>query len=177
MKRFKFHLELRNKYKTLNNTNECIEEAQKTLNKHSSKESGAKALLQLPPSMAIKSSDIDVGSGYYNVRRKLEKAKRSSESKIVQDIKNNLEKLDINSATSVKQALEIHQQYINNRIALRSFCNSKKRARLKRACEIQNGRFQRHLYAKVGQHYMLRTLLLGTTYKAIRFGNVSFNWT
>jgi hypothetical protein len=53
MKRFKFHLELRNKYKSLENDNECKEEAQKIASRYSNNESGAKSLLHIPPSMAI----------------------------------------------------------------------------------------------------------------------------
>lgn len=150
MKRFKLHLELRNKYKTLENTNECKEEAQKTLSKYSSKYSEAKSLLQLPPSMAIKTSDIDVDSGYYNIQSKLEKTKKSSEGKAVLDIENNLAKLDIKTATSVEQAMDIYQQHTDNRMVLGSFYNSKKRARLKRTCETQNGRFRRRSCTKVG---------------------------
>ena len=75
MKRFKFHLELRNKYKALEDTNGCKEEAPKIVSKYSSNESRANSFLQLPSSMAIKAGDIDIGSGYYNVRRKLEKSK------------------------------------------------------------------------------------------------------
>jgi peptide methionine sulfoxide reductase MsrA len=83
-------------------------------------------LLHIPPSIAIKADDIDVGSGYYNARRKLQKAKQSSEGNTVQEIENNLAKLDIKTATSIQEAQEIHQQYINNRLALRSFYNSKR---------------------------------------------------
>ncbi|ORE04624.1 hypothetical protein BCV72DRAFT_231266 [Rhizopus microsporus var. microsporus] len=67
MKRFKFHLELRNKYKALEDANGCKEEAQKMVSKYSSEESDANSFLQLPSSMAIKAGDIDIGSGYYNV--------------------------------------------------------------------------------------------------------------
>ncbi|CEI86034.1 hypothetical protein RMCBS344292_00481 [Rhizopus microsporus] len=102
MKRLKFHLELRNKYKALENTNECKEEAQKIVSKYSSEESDAKSFLQLPSSMAIKAGNIDIGSGYYNVRRKLEKAKKPTEGKAVQAIENNLAKLDLKMATSVE---------------------------------------------------------------------------
>lgn len=154
MKRFKFHLELRNKYKSLENGSDCKEEAQKIVSKYSSKGSGAKSFLQVPPSMAIKAGDIDVGSGYYNVRWKLEKAKKSSEVKAAQEIEHNFAKLDIKSATSVGQAMNIYQQHTDNRMALRNFYNSKKRVRLKRTCEIQNGCFRRRLCAKVGQHYI-----------------------
>ncbi|CEG68006.1 hypothetical protein RMATCC62417_04345 [Rhizopus microsporus] len=103
MKRFKFHLELRNKYKALENTDECKEEAQKIVSKYSSEESDAKSFLQLPSSMAIKAGDMDIDSGYYNVRRKLEKAKKPTEGKAVQAIENNLAKLDLKMATSVEQ--------------------------------------------------------------------------
>ena len=57
--------------------------------------------------MVIKSGDIDIGSGYYNVRKKLEKAK-STEGKAVQKIEDRLAKLDMKSATSVKQAMKIY---------------------------------------------------------------------
>jgi hypothetical protein len=100
--------------------------------------------------MAIKASDIDVGAGYYNVRRKLEKVKKSKDGRTVQAIENNLAKLDIKTTTSVKEAQEIYQQYL----ALRNFYNLK-RARLKRTCEVQDGRFQRRLCAKE------RTFLIG----------------
>ncbi|CEI98083.1 hypothetical protein RMCBS344292_12200 [Rhizopus microsporus] len=103
MKRFKLHLELRNKYKALENTDECKEEAQKIVSKYSSEESDAKSFLQLPSSMAIKAGDMDIGSGYYNVRRKPEKAKKPTEGKAVQAIENNLAKLDLKMATSVEQ--------------------------------------------------------------------------
>ncbi|CEI87086.1 hypothetical protein RMCBS344292_01506 [Rhizopus microsporus] len=153
MKRFKFHLELRNKYKALENTDECKEEAQKIVSKYSSEESDAKSFLQLPSSMAIKSGDIDIGSGYYNVRRKLEKAK-STEGKAVQEIEDKFAKLDMKYATSAKQAMKIYQQHVDNRIAFRNFYHSKKRVRLKRTCEIENDRFRRRLCAKE------RTLLI-----------------
>ncbi|ORE06036.1 hypothetical protein BCV72DRAFT_305887 [Rhizopus microsporus var. microsporus] len=64
------------KYKALENTNGCKGEAQKIMSKYSSNESMVKSLLQIPSSMIIKASDADVGSGYYNVRRKLQKAKK-----------------------------------------------------------------------------------------------------
>ncbi|PHZ17467.1 uncharacterized protein RHIMIDRAFT_310176 [Rhizopus microsporus ATCC 52813] len=126
MKRFKFHLELRNKYKALGNTDECKEEAQKIVSKYSSEESGAKSFLQLPSSMAIKTGDIDIGSGYYNVRRKLEKAKKSTEGKVLQEIEDKLAKLDMKSTTSVKQAVKIYQQHVDNRIAFMNLYHSKK---------------------------------------------------
>ncbi|KAG1265047.1 hypothetical protein G6F68_003892 [Rhizopus microsporus] len=92
MKRFKFHLELRNKYKALEDTNGCKEEAPKIVSKYSSNESRANSFLQLPSSMAIKAGDIDIGSGYYNVRRKLEKSKevnrRQSKSQIETNVRN-----------------------------------------------------------------------------------------
>ncbi|ORE07186.1 hypothetical protein BCV72DRAFT_183398, partial [Rhizopus microsporus var. microsporus] len=147
MKRFKFHLELRNKYKALENIDECKEEAQKIVSKYSSEKSDAKSFLQLPSSMAIKAGDIDIGSEYYNVRRKLEKTK-SAEGKAVQTIENNLSKLDLKMAISVEQVMNIHQQRVSNRLALRNFYNSKKRVRLKRTCEIQNDHFRRRLCAK-----------------------------
>ncbi|CEI97436.1 hypothetical protein RMCBS344292_11568 [Rhizopus microsporus] len=125
MKRFKFHLELRNKYKALEDANGFKAEAQKIVSKYSSDESGANSLLQIPPSMAVKAGDIDVGSGYYNVRRKLEKAKKSTEGKAVQAIENNFAKLDLKMATSAEQAMNIHQQHVSNRLALRNFYNSK----------------------------------------------------
>ncbi|CEG74258.1 hypothetical protein RMATCC62417_09496 [Rhizopus microsporus] len=159
MKRFKFCLELRNKYKALEDANGCKAEAQKIVSKYSNDESRANSLLQIPPSMAVKAGDIDVGSGYYNVRRKLEKAKKSTEGKAVQAIENNLVKLDLKMATSVEQAMNIHQQHVSNRLALRNFYNSKKRVRLKRTCEMQNDRFQRRLYAKE------RTFLIGKKVK------------
>ncbi|CEJ02421.1 hypothetical protein G6F70_004273 [Rhizopus microsporus] len=62
MKRFKFHLELRNKCKALDNTNGCIEEAQKTLSKHSSKESWTKSLFQPPPSRQLKQAILMLAS-------------------------------------------------------------------------------------------------------------------
>ncbi|CEG68071.1 hypothetical protein RMATCC62417_04398 [Rhizopus microsporus] len=154
MKRFKFHLELRNKYKALENTDECKEEAQKIVSKYSSEESDAKSFLQLPSSMAIKAGDMDIGSGYYNVRRKLEKAKKSTEGKAVQAIENNLAKLDLKMATSVEQAMNIHQQHVSNRLALRNFYNSKESQ-----IEMQNDRFRRRLCAKE------RTFLIGKKVK------------
>ncbi|CEI91142.1 hypothetical protein RMCBS344292_14001 [Rhizopus microsporus] len=109
----------------------------------------------VPSSMAMKAGDIDIGSGYYNVRRKLEKAKKSTEGKAVQAIENNLSKLDLKMATSVEQAIDIHQQHVSNRLALRNFYNSKKRVKLKRTCEMQNDRFRKRLCAKE------RTFLIG----------------
>ena len=120
----------------------------KIVSKYSSDESRANSLLQIPSSMAIKAGDIDIGSGYYNVRRKLEKAKKSTEGKAVQAIENNLAKLDLKMATSVEQTMNIHQQHVSNRLALRNFYNSKKRVKLKRTCEMQNDRFRRRLCAK-----------------------------
>ncbi|CEG83428.1 hypothetical protein RMATCC62417_17350 [Rhizopus microsporus] len=159
MKRFKFHLELRNKYKALEDANGCKEEAQKIVSKYSSEESDANSFLQLPSSMAIKAGDIDIGSGYYNVRRKLEKTKKSTEGKAVQAIENNLSKLDLKLATSVEQAMNIHQQHVSNRLALRNFYSSKKRVKLKRTCEMQSDRFRRRLCAKE------RTFLIGKKVK------------
>ncbi|KAL4212492.1 hypothetical protein AB4K20DRAFT_1975853 [Rhizopus microsporus] len=57
--------------------------------------------------------------------------------------------------TSVEQAMNIHQQHVSNRLALRNFYNSKKRVKLKRTCEMQNDRFRRRLCAKE------RTFLIG----------------
>ena len=74
--------------------------------------------------MAIKAGDVDIGSGYYNVRKKLEKAK-STEGKAVQAIENDIAKLDLKMATSVEQVMNIHQQHVSNRLALRNFYNSK----------------------------------------------------
>ncbi|CAO3701715.1 unnamed protein product [Rhizopus microsporus] len=56
MKRFKFHLELRNKCKALDNTNGCIEEAQKTL------KSWTKSLFQPPPSRQLKQAILMLAS-------------------------------------------------------------------------------------------------------------------
>ncbi|CEG64345.1 hypothetical protein RMATCC62417_01331 [Rhizopus microsporus] len=159
MKRFKLHLELRNKYKALKDANGCKDEAQKIVSKYSSEESDANSFLQLPSSMAIKASDIDIGSEYYNVRRKLEKTKKSTEGKAVQTIENNLVKLDLKMATGVEQAMNMHQQHVSNRLALRNFYNSKKRVKLKRTCEMQNDRFRRRLCAKE------RTFLIGKKVK------------
>ncbi len=66
MKRFKYHLELRDKYKALENIDECKEEAQKIVSKYSSEEYDANSFPQVPLSMAIKAGDIDIGSGYYS---------------------------------------------------------------------------------------------------------------
>ena len=59
----------------------------------------------------------------------------------MQAIENDIAKLDLKMATSVKQAMNIHQQHVSNRLALRNFYNSKKRVRLKRTYEMQNNRF------------------------------------
>ncbi|PHZ11382.1 uncharacterized protein RHIMIDRAFT_257389 [Rhizopus microsporus ATCC 52813] len=141
------------------------------MSKYSSNESMVKSLLQIPSSMIIKASDADVGSGYYNVRRKLQKAKKSSQGQTIQDPENNLSNLDLRTSTRVEQALEIHQQYVSNRLAPRNFYNSKKRAQLKRAYEVQNNRFRRRLCAKE------RTCLIGKKGKkhsSIRLMNTKY---
>ncbi|CAO3646917.1 unnamed protein product [Mucor hiemalis] len=114
LKRYKFHLNLYNRYQLLRETDIDVEDN--------------KEFLDLPPSQ---------------VRRKLERAKKNTvEGKKVLETENMLSKTPMNtknaSLSDFQAAFNLHANHSDQ---LRTFYSSKKRANLQRAEEIQKKKF------------------------------------
>ncbi|CAO3636577.1 unnamed protein product [Mucor hiemalis] len=148
LKRYKFHLNLYNRYQLLRETDIDVEDN--------------KEFLDLPPSQVINSADINIGCLHRKVGRKLERAKKNTvEGKKVLETENMLSKTPMNtknaSLSDFQAAFNLHASHSEQ---LRTFYSSKKRANLQRAEEIQKKKFldsmvdkeRRDMVPKKGKH-------------------------
>lgn len=130
LNRYKFHLNLYNRYQVLQEAEVNIEDGYEYLN--------------LPKkTLVINSADIDVGCSHRKVRKKLEREKRiTKEGKEVTKIEKKLSESPVttknNTLSQYKNLFDLHNLHSEQ---LQLFYSSKKRSNILRSEEIQKKRF------------------------------------
>lgn len=141
MKRFEFHLKLFNYYSSLDESNnETIPIPPVEI----------KPFLNLPKATVIKSSEIDLGCGYFKNRIKLEKRKKfTNHGKRILTVENVISKSNLTtSLASTTQFRNNFETQFRHRNEVRDFYNSKKLVNSKRHMEIQKHKFLHKLCNK-----------------------------
>ncbi|CEG82364.1 hypothetical protein RMATCC62417_16442 [Rhizopus microsporus] len=97
LKRFKFHLELYNRYRVLGDVQSVDSHLVDILERYHSDAIDFECMdenvsyLDLPNSFKVKSDDVDFGCGNWRRRKKLERDKKGiAEGQIIQSIENNI---------------------------------------------------------------------------------------
>ena len=153
--RFKFHLELHNRYESLMDCSETIVDdmdisiADDILLKYNKREPGKRDYLKPPPSMKITAADVDVGCGQRKARKKVERMKKNTDQgKEVQFIEKNLSENPLHLGLNIQEA---HAIFLNQRSQaekINAFYYSKSQAQSKRHIEIQSKKFKDRLCTK-----------------------------
>ncbi|KAI9254921.1 hypothetical protein EDC94DRAFT_696570 [Helicostylum pulchrum] len=108
LNRFKFHLELYNRYDALLDINES-HSMEDIIEKYNTKGDGNSNFLKLSVCKKITAADIDVGTGHRKARRKLERKKKTTEDgKRILQIEKSLSETPLNSNLDIHEA---HRNY------------------------------------------------------------------
>ncbi|GAA5796692.1 hypothetical protein HPULCUR_002067 [Helicostylum pulchrum] len=110
LNRFKFHLELYNRYDALLDINES-HSMEDIIEKYNTKGDGNSNFLKLSVCKKITAADIDVGTGHRKARRKLERKKKTTEDgKRILQIEKSLSETPLNSNLDIHEA---HRNYFS----------------------------------------------------------------
>ncbi|ORE01518.1 hypothetical protein BCV72DRAFT_236269 [Rhizopus microsporus var. microsporus] len=141
LKRFKFHLELYNRYYILGDVQNDDPHLADILERYHNDAIDSECMdenvsyLDLPNSFKVKSEDVDFGCGNWRRRKKLERDKKRI------SIENNLPKFTMDHTVNVEEIKEVLSQQYAVRDTLRKLYYSNKRVKEERTTQVQQKRF------------------------------------